>query len=175
MTYIPTGPDSIQVTSINGWISPAFLSELFLNSLKRDAVLEFLCDVLEGQCNDPMDPDSTWQFNAGEFSTQQECKTKYGRLPTTSDGTFIAKNVLGCKVLHADLARSNSKHCAHASFLPQADSDTSIKCQDSVTLQSQVVDPTFFIQIAAFLGYDPTTVYSENCEGGGKSPCDGKA
>merc|ERR1711862_86748 len=83
-----------------------------------------VCDVMQESCPD------TWALNG--FGSRAECVNMLESLPyTQGDLAYFDGNSSGCRNMHAVFAASNTDHCAHLSFVPQADPNGKVKCQNS--------------------------------------------
>ena len=82
-----------------------------------------VCETMQNTCP------STFSNNCYREGELDECMADILSLPgTDEDGGVIGKS-FGCRVVHAQLARRNEKHCPHISFDPEYDSNCKLKCQ----------------------------------------------
>jgi len=125
-----------KVTTANIWHGADFMRYSFDALFNNHFAKKFICTVLRENCS------SVWSANVDKdyFTDHASCVAKLDALPTT-DGVlhYVDGNSLGCRLLHAELARSNDHHCAHISFLPMEDPHGRIKCQESAGILPSIL------------------------------------
>lgn len=89
-----------------------------------------ICETMESSCQ------ATFGNNCynspGNISGVDKCVDDLLSLPATDDGgPSFNGDSFACRVLHANLAGNNDKHCAHISFDPEFDSSCFLKCQQA--------------------------------------------
>lgn len=138
-------PREFKIKRINFYYSGHFLAELFGNALNSDGVRNFVCDVMETNCQE------TFQLNNLTTST---CRAKYDSLPSTNSEGYLDDNSKGCRILHSGFAAHNPKHCPHLSFVPQEDWLGRIKCQKSKGMKPTDILSTYELDTVKSQGYE---------------------
>ena len=99
----------------------------FFNSFfNTPDMLEYVCSTLKSNCS------TQWALSNWSAATPLEpCIAKLQSLPVTEgDISYFNRNTMGCRVLHAEFARTDpTVHCPHVSFEPFPDDWGNLICQ----------------------------------------------
>jgi hypothetical protein len=121
-----------------------FFPHLYYEEMNRvirtEAVATRICDILESDCprtfakNFPGTTSITSTSNSSstidiDGDDSLSCIDKLLGLNHQNATGMLDGNTIGCRLLHASLAKKNSDHCPHISFIPEEDRDGKIKCQ----------------------------------------------
>jgi hypothetical protein len=137
-----------KISSINIFYAQPYLDFFFGDILNTARTRNFICGVLEDDCPE------TYALNGESFTDgSKSCPLLLETLPSaTGNRSYVDGYSQGCRALHGAFASQNTAHCAHISFLPEADTKGNIKCQDSnETLISDLFDPQDLVSYDAFL------------------------
>jgi hypothetical protein len=125
MYHINFDYEANQIPSMTLYFTPEAVSHIFETwaSSPDSSVSELVCTTMEESCP------NVWAGNS--LSSQQECLDALDALPILQNGSYFDGDSQSCRMLHAVFASTNDVHCPHISFVPEADSDGAIKCQES--------------------------------------------
>jgi len=154
----------VEISRVNIYYDAQFLEGLFGDVLITDPMQEFICQTLY-DCGE-----EEWALQG--FDSVLDCQYALSALPPTGPGGIgdVTGNNQGCRALHAQLAQASpKKHCPHISFVPFADPDGLIKCQNQGTVQVSDLfdegDLAFFNKRVAQLGFDVNAAFHIcNCD-----------
>jgi len=153
--YFTVEPE-FHIRRINLFYSQAYLTEMFAQSLNTDSIRDFVCNVMESNCQ------STFQLNN---ATSQSCRETYDALPSTNTEGHLDDNSKGCRILHSAFAAENKDHCPHLSFVPENDLKGRMKCQESKHTKPSDLFTDFELDsirnFAIQKGFLPDTLFSQ--------------
>lgn len=133
-----------KISQVNVFFTQDFFDFVFGQLLHNRRSFDFVCGVMIGNCPD------TYELNGSP--TLSECVAQMQALPVLSDQGRVDGREAGCRTLHSVFAEKNPMHCAHISFVPQADPMGHIKCQESFRLEvSDLFDEQDLAQFDAFV------------------------
>ena len=121
--FEPTSYNSIAISKIYVHYPEAYLRWFFGNLTNTDQTREYVCNVMKNSCPE------TWDLNMLDFLGA--CTDRLKALDAFGDSVAVSGDTQGCRVLHSVFAETNPSHCAHLSFVPQADPNGLYKCQQS--------------------------------------------
>jgi hypothetical protein len=154
-TKIEYSSNPFRVSRIDLYLSDQFQNHVFSTFFDDDRIRDDVCNFMEVGCNE------VYQLNN---LTQEECYTKWDALPMSEEG-WVDGNSKGCRIVHAELAFTDKKHCPHLSFVPMEDQDGNIKCQNSAMRTASDIFTQWEIdkirEAAAEHGLPPDTIYKE--------------
>lgn len=98
----------------------------------------YVCSTLRANCS------TQWALSNWSAATPLDaCVAKLRSLPLTEGGiSYFNRNTMGCRVLHAEFARTDpSMHCPHLSFEPYPDDWGNLVCQPSEASPCYAIAP----------------------------------
>lgn len=123
ISFDVTSSTTINVKNIHVYYPPGSIEFLFETIFDGGALARRVCNIMESSCSDTF-------YTKNGYSEVDECVSDLMVLPRSDSGDINGKS-LGCRVLHAEFAAENDKHCPHISFLPEYDEKCILKCQES--------------------------------------------
>lgn len=126
VSFTIDSPDlsTINISNIHLYYPPGFLQFLFNDVLVGEAVARRTCNILETACSDTF-------YKKNCYNKVDECVNDVMTLPGTDGDNMIDGKTAGCRILHAEFASLNDKHCPHLSFIPEYDEKCFLKCQET--------------------------------------------
>jgi hypothetical protein len=121
--FEPTSYNSIAISKIYVYYPEEYLLWFFGSLTNTDQTREYVCSVMKNSCPE------TWDLN--ELDSVDACTDRLEALDAAGDSADVSGDTQGCRVLHSVFAETNPSHCAHLSFVPQADPNGLFKCQES--------------------------------------------
>ena len=124
LMFRPEGDDMIDLLTHDIYYPLYFATGLFEEGFSAERVALDICSTLQDNC-----PES---YARDGYNDLDDCLARMGSLPLTNlnDQGFMASdgNSTTCRVIHANLAKNNKKHCPHISYYPEEDINGNILC-----------------------------------------------